>query len=209
LGIETALIFGSASYGDWSFLDPLRGRARVICADGGLLRAREAGFRADAFIGDCDSGGHPAEGVPSDLLRPEKDLTDLQAAYERARADGFRRVVLTACTGGRQDHHIANLQLLETARRDGIAARILDPWNEISFFDSEQMTFRCGGFRYFSLLPADRTLRGVTIRGAKYPLENVSVRRGDSLTVSNESLGGDVFVSVEEGAGWLVFSERI
>jgi len=208
VGTEIALIFGSSPCGSWEFLQPYRGAAHVVCADGGLLMAEEAGFRPDEYVGDSDSGGAPREGLPAILLPPEKNLTDLQAAYERTRDEGYREIVLTACTGGRQDHHIANLQLLETARRDGIRARILDPWNEILFLEEESITFRCDGFRYFSLLPADRELRGVTITGAKYPLENVVVHRGDSLTVSNESLGGDVSVTIGRGSAWLILAGR-
>lgn len=209
MGTEIALIFGSVAYDDWTFLRPFRGRARVVCADGGLFCARQAGFCPDVFIGDCDSGGSPAEGMPSRVLRPEKDLTDLQAAYEYAAESGFRKIFLTACTGGRQDHHIANLQLLETAAGRGVDARIIDPWNEVAFFERLDTTFSCSGFRYFSVLPADRELRGVSICGAKYPLDGVTVRRGDSLTVSNEPLDGPVTVRAEQGGAWLVLSERI
>ena len=44
-------------------------------------------------------------------------------------------------------------------------------------------------FRYFSLIPLDPVLAGVDIRGAKYPLQNATVRRDDSLCISNEALG--------------------
>lgn len=43
-------------------------------------------------------------GAENILLRPEKDESDLQAAYTMARAHGCTRLYLTACTGGRLDH---------------------------------------------------------------------------------------------------------
>lgn len=124
MGAQTALIFGSMDCGDWSFLEPLRMRQPlVICADGGLACALRAGFQPDCYVGDGDSGGKAVEGAENLMLRPEKDETDLQAAYTLARRHGCREVYFTGCSGGRQDHHIAGLQLLETARSDGCRRR--------------------------------------------------------------------------------------
>ena len=61
-------------------------------------------------------------------------------------------------------------------------------------------------YRYFSILPIDEQLRGVTIRGAKYPLQDAVVQRDDSLTVSNEALSGEVTIQVKEGRAFLIFS---
>lgn len=203
----TALIFGSVPSRDWGFLEPLRGRCTVICADGGVKLAAEAGFEPDAYIGDGDSGGKPCSGVVSLVLPPEKDLTDLQAAYEYARNLGVRTVVLTACTGGRQDHHQANLALLEQAWEDGVRAFILDEWNEIQYHPGGRIVLPETGYRYFSILPMDRRLLNVRISGARYPLDVPEVRRGDSLTVSNEP-AGPVTIETSGGAAWIIRSER-
>ena len=208
MGAEIALIFGSVDYGNWDFLRRYRGKVRVICADGGLLLAKKAGFRPEVLIGDNDSGGMALRSVTSVLLPEEKDVTDLQAAYEYCLEQGYREMIFTACTGGRQDHHLANLQLLERAARDGVRARIVDPDNEVRYLAGGAATFCCDSFQYFSLIPIDAVLQGVSIRHAKYPLDAVQIQRGDSLTVSNEPLDGPVTVSVERGAAWLMFSQR-
>lgn len=209
MGTEIALIFGSVCYDTWDFLRPLRGSCTVICADGGVKCAEAAGFQTDVYVGDSDSGGAPPRGAEAVLLRPEKDLTDLQAAYEYALARGFQTVILTACTGGRQDHHLANLQLLETAAAHGVSMRILDPWNEIRYLDGGQTALDCRGFRYFSVIPLDRELRDVQIQHAKYPLCAPQVRRGDSLTVSNEPLDAPAEIKIGRGAAWIILSQRI
>lgn len=209
MGTETALIFGSIPYQTWDFLEPMRACHTVICADGGILCARAAGFQPSVYIGDSDSGGKPVEGIESIILCPEKNLTDLQAAYEYARGRGFQRIVLTACTGGRQDHHLANLQLLETAAADGIAMEIWDPYNEIRYLNGGEMTLNSENFRYFSVIPLDRILEHVKITHAKYPLNVPTIYRGDSLTVSNEALDGTARVQIGHGAAWIILSERI
>lgn len=203
----TALIFGSAAYEDWTFLEPLRDHCTVMCADGGIGLAERAGFSPDFYIGDGDSGGKPEPNVTSVVLPAEKDLTDLQAAYEYARDHGFRTVVFTACTGGRQDHHLTNLALLERAWEDGVRAWILDPWNEIRYHPGGPLGLPETGYRYFSILPMDRRLRNVRITGGKYPLDAAEVCRGDSLTVSNEAAGA-VTIEIGSGASWIVRSER-
>ena len=180
MGEKTALIFGAMDQGDWSFLAPLRG-ASVFCADGGLRCARAAGFEPDYYIGDGDSGGSPPSGVPAEVLPVRKDLTDLQAAWEQAYALGFRRIVLTGCTGGRQDHHFCPP-----------GDYVLEP----------------GRFRFFSILPVEARLTA-TIRHALYPLEAGVLRRGDSLGVSNAFLDGPARLSIAGGSCWLAQSGRM
>lgn len=209
MGTETALIFGACGYGDWSFLTGFLGKVTVFCADGGCRLAAEAGFPIHYYIGDGDSGGTPPDGVEAVILKPEKDLTDMQAAYEHARMLGFRNLVLTACTGGRQDHHLANLQLLERAELDGVQAEILDPVNRIRYINGGRLEIWPGIYRYFSILPLDYEIHGVRITGAKYPLNAETVRRGDSLTVSNETLSGPATIEIASGAAWIIQSERI
>lgn len=206
MGEKTALIFGAMNYADWSFLSPLRGAA-VFCADGGLRCAAAAGFAPDYYIGDGDSGGSPSPGVRAKVLPVRKDLTDLQAAWEQAYALGFRRIVLTGCTGGRQDHHIAALQLLETISRRGCEGLLLDPDNEIAFCPPGDYVLEPDRFRFFSILPVEPQLQA-TITGASYCLTGGVIRRGDSLGVSNEFLDGPVRLSLSGGC-WLVQSKRL
>ena len=108
MGTQTALIFGAMPCRSWGHLDALRAeKPLVICADGGVHCAAAAGFAPDCYVGDGDSGGTAVAGAENILLRPEKDESDLQAAYTMARAHGCTRLYLTACTGGRLDHAAA------------------------------------------------------------------------------------------------------
>ena len=151
-------------------------------------------------------GGTAVAGAENILLRPEKDESDLQAAYTMARAHGCTRLYLTACTGGRLDHALANLQLLETARADGVEAILLDPDNRVTCIGPGKYVLPRTEYFYFSLLPIDAVLRGVTIEGAKYPLCDAEARRGDSLTISNEWIEPTVRLRIREGLCWLICS---
>ena len=209
MGTKIALIFGSYAYKNWSFLQELQGKVTVICADGGIICAKCAGFSPDVYIGDSDSGGSAEIGVTSIELNPVKDLTDMQAAYEYAVEQGFDEIILTACTGGRQDHHMANLQLLERGNREHIDLKIQDEDNEISCLKDGTLDLFCDKFKYFSIIPIDAVLEGVNISGGKYPLVNATVHRGDSLTVSNEPVNNRANITIKKGSAWIIASDRI
>lgn len=201
------LIFGSRACASWDFLAPCRSWPDVvIAADGGLDCARQAGFAPSVYVGDNDSGGHMEPGLTCVPLQPEKDVTDLEAAYDWARDHGFHELIFTGCTGGRLDHHMAAMQLLETAQSQGVHAVLLDEKNRVEFLRPGCYTLEDRGYTYFSLIPLDRMLLDVTIQNAKYPLEHRDVRRGDSLTVSNEFQGGPVQLSFTGGCCFYIQS---
>lgn len=201
------LIFGSRACADWQFLAPYRNWPDVvIAADGGLDCARQAGFQPGVYVGDNDSGGRMEPGLECVPLQPEKDVTDLEAAYDWARDHGFQELIFTGCSGGRLDHHMAAMHLLETAQRQGAHAVLMDERNRVEFLRPGSYTLEDMGYTYFSLIPVDRMLMDVTIRNAKYPLEHRDVRRGDSLTVSNEFRGGPVELSFTGGCCFYIQS---
>lgn len=205
MGTKKALIFGSMPCVDWAFLAPYQGWPDVvIAADGGLACAKAAGYQPTVYVGDNDSGGSAGAGMTAVPLEPEKDFTDLQAAYEWAVQTGCKDIIFTGCTGGRQDHQISAFQLLETAARAGIHGRILDPWNDIRFLLPGSYQFPQSGYQYFSLIPVDPLLKAVSISGAKYPLGGRDVSRGDSLTVSNEWSEAYVTISFQEGCCYFI-----
>ena len=209
MGAKKGLIFGAAPCGSWSFLKEYQNWPElVIAADGGLHSSRAAGFSPTVYVGDNDSGGAPEENLFSVPLPTEKDLTDLQAAYEYAKAQGVTELILTGCTGGRLDHHLSAMSLLERAARENIRAVLLDPENRVEFLLPGTHRQMSHGYRFFSLIPVSRELRAVTITGAKYPLQDRDVTRGDSLTVSNEFRSDFVTLSFTEGCCYFIEAQK-
>ena len=208
---QQALIVGAAPCADLSFLGDYLGEGAwtVICADGGLEPALAAGLRPDYVIGDWDSGRPPASGVPCATLPAEKDFTDLQAAADWALARGCTSLLLCGCTGGRLDHTASNLTLLEWIARRGGQALLADGDNEVRFLEHGALTLRDRPhYHYLSIVPLDRSVKGVTLRGVKYPLEGAELTRGDTLTVSNEPAGPVLEIAVEQGAVLVIRSQR-
>ncbi len=208
---KTAVIFGSAPIQDGGFLqDYITAGDTVLCADGGRRTAEAMGLQPDWYIGDGDSGGSP-EGLPALVLPEEKDVTDLEAAVHYALSQGYERLLLCGATGGRMDHHLANCLLLEQIAGAGASALLIDEVNEISYLAPGRHRVKndppC---RYLGLIPLDRTVTGVTLRGVQYPLTEAQLRRGESLSVSNAILPGETAeITVGSGALLMVRSERL
>ena len=59
---------------------------------------------------------------------------------------------------------------------------------------------------FVSLIPITRALKGVTLRGFKYPLERHTTYFGESLCVSNELEAEEGFINIEEGMAFLIES---
>ncbi|MCD8383220.1 MAG: thiamine diphosphokinase [Clostridiales bacterium] len=180
----------------------------IICADGGRGLAERLGLRPDWYVGDNDSGGRP-EGLPATLLPSEKDVSDMEMAVDQALKLGYRELLLLGCTGGRSDHHLANLGLLEQIDQRGGCGTLLDGVNEVRFLGpgSYQIENR-PAYHYLGLIPLDMTVTGVTLTGVRYPLESFTLHRGSTRSVSNEILPGTTAVlTIRAGHIYLIRSQ--
>lgn len=196
----------------------------VFCADGGLQVAERLVLLGDVpvtLIGDYDSGPAPTEAeknAASELvvLPCVKDMTDSEAAIDLAVKHGYRSIHVLGGLGGRFDHSMGNLGML--------AKYVDDPRVEaLSFEDGQNLvlmkapgTFRVPAqgtaldgspvnrFHYFGLIAYGGNVEGLTITGAKYPLENHTLTPDTTLGVSNEVAAGAPFAEVTHKSGHLL-----
>lgn len=180
----------------------------IICADGGRAVAERLGLQPHWYVGDNDSGGSP-EGLPATLLPSEKDVSDLEMGVEQAIAAGCREILMIGCTGGRADHYLANLGLLEQLHDRGCEGRILDRWNEIRFLGPGQHRIEnIPRYHYLGLIPLDAEIWDVTLRGVKYPLSHFTLHRGSTRSISNEILPGQTAeITIGSGRVLLIRSQ--
>ena len=111
-------------------------------------------------------------------------------------------------TGGRIDHMLANLSLLEEAKTLGGHLTILDPYNRVELHQGGRQEFIMPEtFTYFSVVPMDAVLEGVTIENAKYELTNGTVTRVGMISTSNEAKPNSRFaVTIARGTALIIFS---
>ena len=188
-----------------------------IAADGGYRNAQAMGSRVDVLIGDLDSlGGRPpegAEGIELIRLPVEKDDTDTQAAVSLALERGADDVVLIGSLGGRLDHALSTLSILEDLWDRGIPAVITDGQNRARFLRGDTTkavaVIPKSDFTYLSLIAADREVTGVTVTGCKYPLAGATLSRRLQFAVSNEITSESATVTVERGGVYIIESQDV
>lgn len=176
----------------------------ILCCDSGLRYAERLHLRPALIVGDFDSHAKPETETEMIVLPREKDDTDTVYAAREAVRRGFEDFLLIGVTGRRFDHTFGNVSLLLWLDRMGKKARILDDYSEMEMVSRTPVEIS-GDYPYFSLLNISGTARGITIRGAKYPLNNAEIPSDYQYGISNEVLPGQTAsVTVQEGCLLLV-----
>lgn len=206
-----ALILSGAPTSDLTYLQTFleeHPNIYVICADGGLRYLPILNIQPDLLVGDFDTITPPDIDCEIIRLLPEKDDTDTMHALQVSLDRGYHRVWITCATGGRMDHTLANLSLCEYAFERGAVCYILDAQNEISLLCSgEQIELPFSNiYPYFSLIPLDKSISGLTILGAKYSITDMTVVRSHMYTVSNEVLEDVAHIYLRSGRAFIIRS---
>ena len=188
-------------------LDAQVAGARVIAADSGIRYAASLGVTPELWVGDFDSvppvlPAHYAD-IPRKTFPHEKDKTDGELAIAEALGLGATSLVLCGAFGGqRADHEYLHLALSVQIAEAGIDMTLTGGSQEgfpllpgTAEFDYQDGTL-------FSILGFSE-LFGLSVEGAKWPLHNVEVAFGSSLTISNETRGR-LRISLERGRAVLL-----
>ena len=206
--MRRCVIIGGASIGDYGTVSAkLRQDDYMIYCDCGLRHMDGLGAEPDLIVGDFDSYSNPEFDTETIVLPCEKDDTDTVFAVKEALRRGFEDFLLIGVVGERLDHTLGNVSILLMLDSEGKVGTIIDDYSEMEIV-SDRCEMPCiidDSYVYFSLINISGTARGVTIRGAKYPLENAEITCEYQYGVSNEVLPGSTAeVSVGEGRLLLV-----
>lgn len=159
----------------------------VYC-DGGLKHMEKLGVKPNLIVGDFDSFENPNMDSETIVLPCEKDDTDTCHALKVCIERGFKDFLFVGCIGERMDHTMGNVSLLIMLKEKGLSGIMLDDYSEISIVKDEECID--DSFSYFSLITLSDISEGITIKNAKYPLENASIKSGFQLGISNEVIKG-------------------
>ncbi|MDX8537735.1 thiamine diphosphokinase [Mesorhizobium abyssinicae] len=174
-------------------LDSQLAGARVIAADGGIGHARMLGLTPELWVGDFDSVPadlpHDLAAVPRQVFPAEKDKTDGELAIAAALERGATGLVLAGAFGGkRADHAFLHLALAVRLAEAGISVLLTSGAQEGIPLLPGKAGFDYADGTLFSVLGFS-DLSGLSVTGAKWPLDHVEVAFGSSLTISNEVKG--------------------
>ncbi|MBQ8894202.1 MAG: thiamine diphosphokinase [Clostridia bacterium] len=165
-------------------------------ADGGYLLADQLGIVPQKVFGDFDSAPRPPR---KDILvfPSEKDQTDSELALDLAKEDGYRNIWMIAPFGGRLDHTIANLCLLEKANIQKLDLKLYDGENSAFLLDEGEHTLD-SHYQYISFFPW-KEQAVISLEGFKYPLDHYTLVRETPIAVSNEPASFAPTVRIHRG----------
>ena len=174
----------------------------IMACDSGIEVAGELGIKPNLIIGDFDSCDKPNTDIETITLPEAKDDTDTMFAAKEAVKRGFDEVVLLGVIGERIDHTLANVYILSYLEKQGVKGLIVDDYSESLIIGENGVNIGkiSDKFSYFSLICLEGEVDGVTIKNAKFPLENGKITPKHQYATSNEVLPGEVAeVSIEKG----------
>lgn len=183
----------------------------VICADSGYSYAKEAGIRPNLIVGDFDSFlGDLPEDIPRESLKTHKDDTDSMHCAAVALERGYKDFVLLAATGGRLDHTLANISVLQYLVENGAKAYILSDMEEVYYLPDGLYTFENVEGKTFSVLPFGCPSVIVTYNcNVEYPAKKLRIQSSVAVGVSNIFHDNNAEVAVESGAAVLILENNV
>ena len=181
----------------------------VIAVDGGFSYCKILEIEPDIIIGDFDSIGQEEHNIiiqlkkdnPENIIQlsVEKDDTDMLAAIRYGVDKGYRTFQIYAGMGGRLEHTIANIQCLLYLKNQGATGYLMDGNGMIFVIKNEKISFQKSMEGYLSLFSMNHEAKGVTIQGMKYPLQDDTITNDYPIGISNEFIGQEGSVQVENG----------
>ena len=180
----------------------------VIAADRGYDSLMAYGVTPDLVVGDFDSLGYMPQHPNVTRLPAEKDDTDMVFALRRGLDMGYRRFVLLGGLGGRLEHTLGNLQLLDWLSTQGAVGFLAGEKTVVTALRDGSLTFPPAMSGYLSVLCSSGAAHGVTLSNLKYPLTDYNMTSSFPIGVSNEFLPDQpAAVSVKDGCLLLVWED--
>ena len=182
----------------------------VIAADGGYRFLKENSIVPDIVLGDFDSLGFVPD-CPCEIIKHpvKKNDTDTMLAVKTGFLKGYNDFVLYGCAGKRLDHTFANIQTLAFIVNNGGKGFLKGVDFALTLLKNGGAKFdkSCSG--NISVFSVSEKSVGVNIKGLLYETENEELTYDFPLGVSNEFIGKEAEISVEEGIIALIWSGEI
>ena len=185
-----------------------KGEDYVIAADRGYDSLMAYGVPPDLVVGDFDSLGHTPSHPNVIQLPCAKDDTDMVFALRKGLSLGYRRFVLLGGVGGRLEHTLGNLQILDWLTTQGAQGFLAGEKTVATALRSGSLTFPASMSGYLSIFCNSGEARGVTLSGLKFPLEDALLTSSFPVGVSNEFLGQVAQVTVRDGSLLLLWEDK-
>lgn len=170
----------------------------VICADKGWELADKNDIKPDLVIGDFDSSLKP-ENEPTKVYPVEKDDTDLMLAIKEGIALGYNDFTIFGATGGRFDHMIGNIQSLAYLLEHNCVGRIISDSERIQLLSPGKYNIYPIKDFSLSLAAYSEIVGGLSIKGAKYEVDDCVLTNNFPLGISNKITADHAEIEFNKG----------
>lgn len=178
----------------------------IIAVDKGLESLYLLKVLPNHIVGDFDSVNkniinfYLDKNIQIHKYNPEKDYTDTDIAIKLAINLNSNNITILGATGTRIDHTLANIHILCSCLESQINCELIDSNNKIYLINSNKKIENKHSYgKYISLIPLTSTVNGVTLKGFKYPLQDYTLKIGESLGISNEIANDVATIELKEG----------
>lgn len=177
----------------------------IIACDGGYNNCKKLNIKPDLILGDFDS---LQKFEFDNILKfpKEKDKSDFELAIDYGFEKGFKDFEIWGAIGKRLDHTLFNISLLLRIKKEGGNANIYHP-PYIVFIIDKEYNFGVRNSGFVSFYPLTSEIKGLTIKGMKYELNEKDIYLGSTETLSNEFIGKESFVNFKEGIILVILEE--
>ena len=181
----------------------------LICADRGYSHAKRAGVVPDIVIGDFDScGDEICGGIETVKLNTDKDFTDTLVCAGKALESGCKDITILSSTGGRLDHTLANFYLLSYINSRGGRGVLLSARERIELLPKGKYWFDDLKGLTFSLFPFGCESAVLSVKGARYELDNYTLKSEVPIGVSNVFSSEQCEINVSSGAVIIIINQN-
>ena len=172
----------------------------IFCADGGANICYELGLTPKEIYGDLDSIKNEVKEFYQDKnikfikFKIEKDYTDSELILNEIQ-NKYNIIYCIAGLGGSIDHELTNINLL-------------DKYSNLIFISEKEKIFKIDSNYKFnnmintkiSFVIFSDKVKGLTLKGFKYNIENLDIKKGEARCISNIIMENEANLFIKFGS---------
>ena len=172
----------------------------IFCADGGANICYELGLTPKEIYGDLDSiknevkEFYQEKNIKFIKFQVEKDYTDSELILNEIQ-NKYNVIYCIAGLGGSIDHELTNINLL-------------DKYSNLIFISQKEKIFKIDHNYKFnnmintkiSFIIFSDKVKGLTLKGFKYNIENLDIKKGEARCISNVIVGNEANLLIKSGS---------
>lgn len=170
----------------------------IVYCDSGLKHMEALDRKPSLIVADFDSYDDPHMDVETITLPVAKDDTDTVYAMHEGIRRGYTEFLIIGAIGARLDHTLVNVYILTALENSGCRGMIVDDYSEMELVTDK--AYVSDVYPFFSLVAMEGAARGVTIKDAKFEIEDAVIGPDYQYATSNEPLPGRTSeITVKDG----------